>query len=88
MLRRPLCVLSLCLTSLILVCALPALAEWDADGLEELLPHHETDAERLKWQDSEIPMPAREGREDPPPVAPLDHAPLTVAPSTGASLAS
>ncbi len=48
-----------------------ALAEEDVDGLEVLLPHHETEAERLVWLGREHEMPGRDLRSDPPPVAPI-----------------
>ncbi len=51
--------------------ALPALAEWDVDGLEELLPHHETDRERLFWEGREDEMPGRDLLADPPPADPI-----------------
>jgi agmatine deiminase len=54
---------------------LPGLAaearEWDVDGLEPLLPRHETLAERLYWQDRRDQMPTRGLQIDPPPVGPL-----------------
>ena len=48
-----------------------AFAEWDVDGLEELLPHHETLRERLVWQGREDEMPGRQITSDPPPSAPI-----------------
>lgn len=48
----------------------PAVAEWDVDGIEELIPHHETEAERLLWEGREDEMP-RLDRSDPPPLAPV-----------------
>ncbi len=49
----------------------PVLAEMDVDGLEELLPRHETEAERLAWQGREQQMPDRDRMSDPPPLAPI-----------------
>ena len=57
--------------ALILGSALPALAEMDVDGLEELLPIHETEAERLRWLGRESEMPDRDRVSDPPPLAPI-----------------
>ncbi len=51
--------------------ALPVLAEMDVDGLEELLPRYETEAERLVWQGREHLMPGRDRMSDPPPLAPI-----------------
>jgi len=51
--------------------ALPAFAEEDVDGLETLLPRHETAAEREFWSGREDEMPRREALQDPPPVAPV-----------------
>ena len=48
-----------------------AWAEWDVDGLEELLPIEETEAERLLWQGREHERPDRARRSDPPPLAPV-----------------
>ncbi len=65
------------LAALAMLAAMPALAalesaEWDVDGLEPLLPRHETEAERLYWQGREHLMPgAGLTREDPPPLAPV-----------------
>jgi len=68
MLRRlaPLAVLALLILS-----ALPAAAEMDVDGIEELLPRHETERERLVWQGREHLMPGRDRLSDPPPLAPI-----------------
>jgi len=57
--------------ALLALLALPALAAWDVDGIEQLLPHHETEAERLAWQGREDQMPDRDRRSDPPPVGPV-----------------
>ena len=43
-----------------------ASAELDVDGLEELLPRHETEAERLVWQDRLDEMPKLDLRDNPP----------------------
>jgi len=51
--------------------AVPALAEWDVDGLEELLPRYETERERLAWEGREEQMPGRDLRSDPPPLGPV-----------------
>jgi agmatine/peptidylarginine deiminase len=48
----------------------PGMAEWDVDGIEELLPHHETEAERLRWEGREHEMPYLD-RSDPPPMEPV-----------------
>jgi len=56
----PLLVLSL------LIWSAPLLAEEDVDGLETLLPHHETAAERLVWEGREDEMPNLELRDNPP----------------------
>ncbi|MCP4547635.1 MAG: T9SS type A sorting domain-containing protein [bacterium] len=69
MLRRATMVTLLCL-SLCLVVS-PAFAEWDVDGLEELLPRHETEAERRLWLGREDEMPTRGHRADAPPLAPI-----------------
>ncbi len=46
--------------------------EWDVDGLELLLPRHETLAERLYWQDRLAEMPGRPTLlADPPPTGPV-----------------
>jgi len=45
--------------------------EWDVDGLEPLLPRHETLAERLYWQERLDTMPTRGLLADPPPPAPV-----------------
>jgi agmatine deiminase len=45
-------------------------AERDVDGLEELLPHHETEAERLRWF-GRGDLPGADLRADPPPTAPI-----------------
>ena len=45
--------------------------EWDVDGLEPLLPHHETSAERDYWQSRLDEMPGRTLLSDPPPVGPV-----------------
>ncbi|MFH1844723.1 MAG: agmatine deiminase family protein [bacterium] len=47
------------------------MAEKDVDGLEELLFHRETEAERLRWLGREDTMPGLELRADPPPLAPI-----------------
>jgi agmatine deiminase len=62
--------------------ALPALAEMDVDGLEELLPRHETEAERLAWQGREHLMPGGDRMSDPPPAAPIRNC-AEWEPSTG-----
>lgn len=49
----------------------PVHAEWDVDGLEELLPRRETEAERMRWRGREDEMPQRLGAADPPPVMPI-----------------
>lgn len=53
--------------------ASPAWAEWDVDGIEELLPHHETEAEREAWRGREAELEAIRGSRaaDPPPLAPV-----------------
>ncbi len=48
-----------------------AAAEWDVDGIEELLPHAETAAERQRWEGREHWMPQRGTDADPPPVPPV-----------------
>ena len=63
--------LVLTLTAVFCLFALPAIAEWDVDGLEELLPRHETEAERLAWEGREHLMPGRDRMSDPPPLAPV-----------------
>ncbi len=45
--------------------------EWDVDGLEPLLPHWETQAERAFWQGREDQQPDADLRDDPPPLAPV-----------------
>jgi len=62
-------VIILAVTSMI--CTFSAWAEKDVDGLEELLPRQETEAERLHWLGREDQMPGRELRADPPPVSPI-----------------
>ena len=49
----------------------PVQPEWDVDGLEELLPNHETEAERLRWLGREHLMPGLNLRSDPPPLVPI-----------------
>jgi agmatine/peptidylarginine deiminase len=51
----------------------PAFAERDVDGIEELLPHHETAGERELWRGREAELEAIRGMRaaDPPPVAPI-----------------
>ncbi|MDP6418360.1 MAG: agmatine deiminase family protein [Candidatus Krumholzibacteria bacterium] len=56
---------------LLVLFSLTALAEMDVDGIEELLPRHETRAERLKWEGREDEMPDRDRMSDPPPQAPV-----------------
>jgi len=46
-------------------------AEQDVDGIEDLLPHYETEAERLIWLGREHEMPGRDLVSDPPPAGPL-----------------
>ena len=61
-------------SSVLLLCAAyPASAEWDVDGIEELLPHHETAAEREAWRGREAELEAIRGMRvaDPPPAAPV-----------------
>jgi agmatine/peptidylarginine deiminase len=48
-----------------------ALAEWDVDGIEQLLPQHETAEERLRWLGREDQMPRRDKAADPAPLAPV-----------------
>jgi len=62
---------SLLLTLALCLFALPVLAEWDVDGLEQLLPRYETPAERLVWEGREDQMPGRDRVNDPPPLAPV-----------------
>lgn len=54
---------------------LPQLAaealEWDVDGLEPLLPRHETEAERRFWRGRADLMPSARLLADPPPLAPV-----------------
>jgi len=54
---------------------LPGLAdearEWDVDGLEPLLPHFETAAERQFRLEQAADLAARDLRDDPPPLAPV-----------------
>ncbi len=45
--------------------------EWDVDGLEELLPRHETQRERDFWKGREDEMPRRSTAADPPPTGPI-----------------
>ncbi len=57
---------------LLAAAAPPALAEWDVDGLEELIPHHETRLERDRLLESGgRPIDPRGLRADPPPTAPV-----------------
>ena len=56
---------------LLILSTSPVLAERDVDDLEELLPHHETEAERLLWQGREDLRPGLWLRSDPPPMAPV-----------------
>jgi len=63
-------------TRLVLVLALlalaaPALAEWDADGLEQLLPQGLSEAERLALEEGVLVMPGGNHRSDPPPAGPV-----------------
>jgi agmatine deiminase len=63
-----------CLTAGILLLAGPApraRAEKDVDGLQELLPHQETLAERLLWLGREHERPNLGLKSDPPPLAPV-----------------
>ncbi len=62
---------TLVVLSLLLISASAAFAEMDVDGIEELLPHHETAAERARWLGREDQMPGRDRLADPPPPAPL-----------------
>lgn len=50
-----------------------ARAERDVDGIEELLPHHETQAEREAWRGREAELEAIRALRaaDPPPLAPV-----------------
>ena len=57
--------------ALLILIALPAVAEMDVDGNEELLPRHETERERLVWEGREHLMPGRDRLSDPPPLAPV-----------------
>ena len=59
-------------TALLAVSSLPwaSHAEWDVDGIEELLPRQESERERLMWLGREDEMPARRG-VDPPPTGPI-----------------
>ncbi len=66
--RRALPLLSLCL---LIVAFAPARAEWDVDGLEELLPISETEAERLRWEGREDQLPGGDRLSDPPPLTPI-----------------
>ena len=50
---------------------LPEPHEWDVDGLELLLPNHETVYERELWRGREHEMPGRDKRVDLPPLAPI-----------------
>ncbi|MDD5718658.1 MAG: agmatine deiminase family protein [Candidatus Krumholzibacteria bacterium] len=63
------------MSSIAAATSIPGLAEeareWDVDGLEPLLPHHETVAERLYWQANPHLLPERDSRDDPPPAAPV-----------------
>ena len=56
---------------LLLALAAPAAAEWDVDGIEELIPHRESALERARWEGREDEMPGRDRVSDPPPLAPL-----------------
>ncbi len=50
----------------------PVTAEWDVDGLEELIPHRETTLERERLLESGgRPIDARGLRADPPPTIPI-----------------
>lgn len=50
----------------------PANAEWDVDGLEELLPRHETAAEQSRWDRYHEALSGADGsRDDPPPLTPI-----------------
>ncbi|MBN2170485.1 MAG: agmatine deiminase family protein [Candidatus Krumholzibacteriota bacterium] len=55
----------------LLALAAPALAEWDADGLEKLLPQALSEAERLALEQGTLTMPGGDLRSDPPPVGPV-----------------
>lgn len=44
--------------------------EWDVDGIEQLLPHQETERERLMWLGREDEMPLQPDA-DPPPTGPI-----------------
>ena len=65
---------------------LPGLAseahEWDVDGLELLLPRHETTAERVWYEAHPELLPAGRDRDDPPPLAPVRNC-AEWEPSTG-----
>ena len=57
--------------ALILAAGPLSAGEWDVDGLEELIPHRETELERLRLAErGELPTAPRMG-VDPPPVAPI-----------------
>ncbi len=52
--------------------AAPAAAEWDVDGIEELIPHRETALERERLlENGGRPIDARGLRADPPPSTPV-----------------
>jgi len=60
----------------LVVLALPAAfagepLQRDVDDLEDLLPRHETAAERLRWLGREDLLPRRDAPADPPPVGPV-----------------
>jgi agmatine/peptidylarginine deiminase len=66
-------------SAMLFVVLLPAIAflattshaERDVDGIEELLPRHETELERLRWLGREDEMPGIGTEADPPPLGPI-----------------
>ena len=64
---------TICCLCLVVHLTAPAVAqaEKDVDGLEELLPHHETLTEKLIWLGREHLRPGLDRVTDPPPAGPL-----------------
>ena len=58
------------LLSLLLLPAVAAFAEWDVDGLEELIPHTESELEWERFRETGL-RAAPTPRADPPPLAPV-----------------
>ncbi len=71
MLRWSLVLLSTLLIANAVHAETPENMEWDVDGLELLLPHHETEFEKSLWAGREDRMPRRTTKADPPPLAPV-----------------